>query len=271
MDDVERERAEKNEGDGRLFTCSECGGPVSLKTGVGRTKEFRRGDPPMPVPEDFAIPTCMECGESYLQVDQEAALNTILEAAYREWSKGHLRAIVDGLMRRTEATLSEVACVLGLTTSFLQALLDGELTVSIGTERLLEAYAVYPPAFEVHLRADRAEAEPEPEMKKLHAGGGGPRLVQGVTAINLSVAVKRLAKDIRKAIERNGFVLPSGAFADDAAASLVNIFGRLAAQVAHTIGAPGEVFLATMAVQWEETADPSPDATKPPELVLLKG
>lgn len=267
MDDAERKRAAEHEGDGRLFTCSECGGPVEPKAGPGRTKEFRRGDPPMPVPEDFVIPTCAECGETYLTVEQEAELTPLLEAAYREWSAGHLRALVDGIMRRTEATLAQVAHVAGVTPAHLQMLLDGGLTVSVGVERLLEAYTAYIPEFLRHLEPS---AEPSSEMKKLHAGDSGPRLVQGVTAINLSVAVKHFAKDIRKAIERHGFVLASGAFADDAAAALVNIFGRLAAQVAHTIGVPGDVFLATMQVQWEETADPAPDATKPPELVRIK-
>lgn len=52
----------------RLFRCGACGGDVLTKLGPGRTYELRRGLS-LPVPEDFGIPTCTECGEEYLTVE----------------------------------------------------------------------------------------------------------------------------------------------------------------------------------------------------------
>jgi len=50
------------------FPCAECGAPVTLAKGVGRTAERRRGEF-LPVPDDFAIPTCAACGERYFTVE----------------------------------------------------------------------------------------------------------------------------------------------------------------------------------------------------------
>ena len=89
-------------------------------------------------------------------------------------------------------------------------------------------------------------------------------------AINMHVAVKRFSKDVRKAIERNGFARPSGELVDGASIVLIEVFGRFAVHFSKVIGAPLPAFMATMQMLYEEGMDRSPDAAKPPSLVLLR-
>jgi hypothetical protein len=250
----------------RMFTCSECGGDVVAKTGPGRTMEYRRGCPPMPVPEDFSIPTCAACGDTYVAVDAESRLTELLEASFLAWQKEHLRAVVGHITTAHNATAAQVANVAGVTRQHLQAVVDGDMLVTVTLQRLLECYATVPQTFTLHsLREDADEsASPKPAPAANETAPPSP------TAVNLSVAVKRLSKEIRKAIAKTGFARPNGGLVDGGAVVLAQIFGTLAAEACRSLGGDVALFLATMQVQWEESGDKGPDATKPPNLVLLR-
>jgi len=58
------------------FRCVECGAMVELKAEPGRTSEYRDGIT-LPIPDDFAIPTCTNCGERYFDVERGAALEIL--------------------------------------------------------------------------------------------------------------------------------------------------------------------------------------------------
>jgi hypothetical protein len=45
--------------------------------GVGRTRSLEYGKP-LPVPEDFLIPTCAKCGETYMDPDRAEILDALL-------------------------------------------------------------------------------------------------------------------------------------------------------------------------------------------------
>lgn len=66
------------------FCCSECGGKVRITTGPGRTREYKRGIPPLPLPDDFPLPTCERCGETYVLAETEEELSRILEESYQK-------------------------------------------------------------------------------------------------------------------------------------------------------------------------------------------
>jgi hypothetical protein len=56
------------------FACAECGNLVQLSKGQGRTRDT------IPIPDDFLLPTCSQCGETY--VNQE--LSDKLDVAARK-------------------------------------------------------------------------------------------------------------------------------------------------------------------------------------------
>jgi hypothetical protein len=64
------------------FRCCECGGQVHPVAGVGRTRSLEYGKP-LPVPDDFLIPTCAKCGETYMDPDRAEVLDAFLAAAVK--------------------------------------------------------------------------------------------------------------------------------------------------------------------------------------------
>lgn len=60
------------------FRCAECGAIVELKTGSGRLYEQRPGQKSS-IPNDFEVPTCLNCGEQYFDVKRGEALNAVLQ------------------------------------------------------------------------------------------------------------------------------------------------------------------------------------------------
>ena len=133
------------------FSCAECGGIVSLATGAGRTMEYWRGVPEMPVPDDMAILTCAKCGETYTTPDIEDELAIVLGAAFRAWQSEHLGAVVHRIELRHLATRRQVAGVAGVTRQHLDQVLAGEVEASVTLHRLLESYDANPTECGRHL------------------------------------------------------------------------------------------------------------------------
>jgi hypothetical protein len=55
---------------------------VRLLAGQGRTREYKRGVR-MQIPDDFLLPTCAKCGETFWIPEISNVLDAILEKQYR--------------------------------------------------------------------------------------------------------------------------------------------------------------------------------------------
>ncbi len=58
--------------------CPDCGGEVKLIAKEGRTRECVRGIH-SPVPSDFEIPTCIQCGEESMVPEISENLDRLLK------------------------------------------------------------------------------------------------------------------------------------------------------------------------------------------------
>ena len=63
--------------------CANCNGRIELVLRGGRLTSYR-GEAGYAIPDDFAMPTCAECGATWLDTDQVDALSAILEAQREE-------------------------------------------------------------------------------------------------------------------------------------------------------------------------------------------
>jgi len=72
-----------------LFHCGNCGWDVRLRTGKGRTREYRKGLF-LSIPDDFEIPTCSHCGDTYMSPDISTPLDAILAEQFRQIVKQEL-------------------------------------------------------------------------------------------------------------------------------------------------------------------------------------
>ena len=138
----------------RPFACPNCGGQVTERMAPGRTAEFWRGAPEMPIPADFPLPTCERCGETYTQPGQEAALTTILEGEFRKWQVQHLSSLVGHLMGFHDVTQAKVAGAACMTISSLKEAIAGKVLIAMAHMRLIEAFAACPAEFRRHLRGE---------------------------------------------------------------------------------------------------------------------
>lgn len=135
------------------FRCSECGSPVALSRGAGRTREYARGYH-LPIPDDFEIPTCTGCGETYIIPEIAKRLDGILRRVYLRMQAAHYRELVDILIERHGVTQRDIVRACGVTPSYLSHVLAGKRQASTTLTRLLEAFTADRREFERHL-ADR--------------------------------------------------------------------------------------------------------------------
>lgn len=122
-----------------LFECDRCDGPVMLKTGPGRRREFRQGIT-LQVPEDFPIATCAGCGETYLTTSQAQRLDDLL----KDELAAECRELVASVRRDADLTQKEVELACGVTPTYLSHVLSGKKQPSATLLRLLEAFAIFP-------------------------------------------------------------------------------------------------------------------------------
>jgi len=64
--------------DFRPFPCTACGATVSLAAGKGRTRLMAPGVE-SPIPEDFLLPTCEECGEIFYSPEFSEPLDQLIK------------------------------------------------------------------------------------------------------------------------------------------------------------------------------------------------
>lgn len=132
------------------FSCAECGKRVVPKTGPGRTREYVRGCR-LPIPDDFPIPTCTGCGETYMTAEISAKLDALLREKYLLLQSDHYRRLVSILVRRHGVTQKDIIRTCQVTPSYLSHVLAGKKQASTTLTRLLEAFVACPSEFKRHL------------------------------------------------------------------------------------------------------------------------
>lgn len=131
------------------FRCAECGDVVDLATGPGRRSEYRRGVI-LAVPEDFAIPTCVGCGEQHLTAEMGQALSELQAPDFAAWQRRTCKPLVEKIQRDHDAKLADVERACGVSRTYLSHVVNGSKEASLTLIRLLEAFARHPDEFRRH-------------------------------------------------------------------------------------------------------------------------
>lgn len=121
-----------------------------MSQGVGRTREYSRGYN-VPIPDEFAIPTCMRCGEIYIVPELEDTLYPILEERFLKMQAEHYRKLVEILVRRHGVKHRDIVRACGVTPAYMSHVLNGKRAASTTLTRLLEAFVVCDSEFVRHL------------------------------------------------------------------------------------------------------------------------
>lgn len=131
----------------RDLVCTQCGGAVRPTTGTGRMHEYRPGIV-LPIPNGLPIPTCEECGETYLN-DSEAGY---LERRLKEAFVAYCQELIGVVRARAGVTLRELEKAAGVTPTYFSHVASGRKQPSLTLIRLLQAFAVNPEEVHRHLR-----------------------------------------------------------------------------------------------------------------------
>ncbi|HZF50454.1 MAG TPA: helix-turn-helix transcriptional regulator [Polyangiaceae bacterium] len=132
------------------FPCAECGHDVELATGTGRTREYVQGHH-LPIPDNFLLPTCTSCGETYTTQEISEALDAMLSREFRRRQSAHFRVLVEILTQRHGVTQKEIVRACGVTPSHLSHVISGKKEASLTLTRLLEAFVASKDEFIRHL------------------------------------------------------------------------------------------------------------------------
>ncbi|XXT17495.1 hypothetical protein WME94_45430 [Sorangium sp. So ce429] len=127
-----------------MFTCLECGGNVRPLAKSGRTRVFARGVV-LPIPEDFAVPTCDTCDEIYINKELGEKLDAVLQGECLRLQGEHYNTLIASITAHDENIKHhDIARACGVTPAFLSNALAGRKQASPTLTRLLEAFAVCP-------------------------------------------------------------------------------------------------------------------------------
>ncbi|HEX7604327.1 MAG TPA: helix-turn-helix transcriptional regulator, partial [Polyangiaceae bacterium] len=146
---------------------------VKSKKTPGRMREYRRGVP-LPVPDDFGIPTCAGCGEEYLSVEQAEALDALQAPAYAKWQTEHLTKVIRQIQAAHGVTQRDIEGACGVTGTYLSHVLSGRKEASATLVSLLEAYSLYPLEFQRRREGGSWDAARQVEGAALTAKPGVP-------------------------------------------------------------------------------------------------
>jgi transcriptional regulator with XRE-family HTH domain len=128
------------------FCCAQCGGQVRPARGRGRTRPYRR-DVVLPISDDFLLPTCSSCGETYESPALAAELDKAQSALFREQQAAHCRTLVGELRRWHGASVADIERACGKSTTYLSQIMNGHREPSLTLMRLLECFAAEPSLF----------------------------------------------------------------------------------------------------------------------------
>jgi hypothetical protein len=130
------------------YGCPVCGeGTVSTRPSGGQTRHFKRGVS-RPIPNTIMLPTCDECGEVFMGLEDSERVDAALRLAFKGEQTARVRALVDALKLRHHATLQEVEQACAVTPSYLSHVVNGRRLTSETLVRLIEAFAACPAEFE---------------------------------------------------------------------------------------------------------------------------
>lgn len=128
--------------------CPVCGnGTVAMRSAEGQTRHFRRGVR-RPIPSSILLPKCDACGEVFMGPEDSERVDAALRETLRAEQSNRLRALVDALRCRYNATLREVEQACAVTPSYLSHVLSGRRLASETLVRLIEAFVVCPAEFQ---------------------------------------------------------------------------------------------------------------------------
>jgi transcriptional regulator with XRE-family HTH domain len=133
------------------FPCAECGAAVELRRGPGRTAAYRV-DVDLPVPPDFAIPTCTGCGERYLTADESRELSAAQAPLYPAWQRERVQPLIRTIQGAHGVTLKQIEEVCAVSRTYLSHVANGTKEASRTLLNLLEAYAREPQEFQRKLQ-----------------------------------------------------------------------------------------------------------------------
>jgi transcriptional regulator with XRE-family HTH domain len=105
----------------------------------------------VPIPDEFAIPTCSKCGEIYVVPEIAEELNAILRKAFLRLQQQHYRQMVKVLTERHGVTQKDIVQACGVTPSYLSHVMAGKRQASVTLTRLLEAFVANPAELDRHL------------------------------------------------------------------------------------------------------------------------
>ena len=122
--------------------CPECGtGKIVPLARSGRTARYSSVKD-LPVPADFKIPTCEQCGSEWVDGATAKAMDEVLKHAYREHLKNSVAADLRSLSEHvTQRRLEES---LGLSHGYLSKVRSGASRPSEVLARLLRLLAADP-------------------------------------------------------------------------------------------------------------------------------
>lgn len=123
--------------------CERCGATHSVRPlgRVGRTAPFRT-IPALPLPADFALPTCARCGTEYLDAELRAALRSLLSRLYAAELRRRAALAVSSLSSVTSQR--RIERLLGLSQGYLSRLKAGAGTPSPALVVQLQQLALDP-------------------------------------------------------------------------------------------------------------------------------
>ncbi len=102
--------------------CAECGGMIRLVAKPGRRGRYKTMM--LPIPASLKIPTCASCGSEWIDRATGAAIDVLLERAFR----GELRARAKDAIERIakQVTKQRLERLLGLSQGYLSHLTAGD-------------------------------------------------------------------------------------------------------------------------------------------------
>lgn len=126
-------------------SCERCGAAHSVRPlgRAGRTAPYRT-IPALPLPEDFALPTCSRCGTEFMDVELRGALRSLLARLYAAELRRRVALAVSTLSAFTSQRRLE--CLLGLSQGYLSRLKAGAGTPSPALVVQLQQLALDPVA-----------------------------------------------------------------------------------------------------------------------------
>ena len=122
--------------------CPECGsGKITPQAQAGRTSRYRTLSG-LPVPDDFEIPTCDQCGSEWIDAATAKAMDVVLEKRYREQLHKMALEALDVLSAHTSQRRLEQ--LLGLSHGYLSKIRSGSSTPGVTLVSCLRLLAVDP-------------------------------------------------------------------------------------------------------------------------------